>query len=74
MANSRTPILTMYCVVALCGILTQDAYAYLDPGTGSYVLQIVLGIAFGATMALRIFWTRIKNLFGGKKKNDPAES
>jgi hypothetical protein len=41
--------------------------AYLDPGTGSIVIQVVIGVAVGGLAAVGIFWTRVKgflrNLF-----------
>ncbi len=43
------------------------AHAYLDPGTGSMMLQLLLGGIAGALMVLRLYWYRIKNsrLFRG---------
>ncbi|HJT62620.1 MAG TPA: hypothetical protein VJ797_13200 [Burkholderiales bacterium] len=39
------------------------AYAYLDPATGSILLQgLIAGIA-GLTVVLRLYWQRIKALF-----------
>ncbi|MBL7196606.1 MAG: hypothetical protein ISS47_00755 [Candidatus Omnitrophica bacterium] len=38
----------------------EKAYAYLDPGSGSYVFQLIIGILFGALFAIKIFWTKIK--------------
>jgi membrane protease YdiL (CAAX protease family) len=40
-----------------------NAYAYLDPGTGSYLLQIALAALVGALFAIRLFWSRIKSFF-----------
>lgn len=51
-------------------LFRSSAYAYLDPGTGSYLLQIILGVVFGSLMALKIFWNRIKSLFAGKEKDE----
>jgi len=52
------------------------AYAYLDPGTGSYILQLVMAGLLGALLALKIFWRNIKaylsNLFG-KNRDGGAE-
>ena len=41
--------------------LTVNAHAYLDPGTGSMILQLILGgvAAFFATIS--VFFNRIKN-------------
>jgi hypothetical protein len=38
-------------------------FAYLDPGTGSYVLQLALAGLLGASYAARHFWSRVKSLF-----------
>jgi len=38
----------------------QNAYAYLDPGTGSYLLQILLATLLGAAFAIKVFWQKIK--------------
>ena len=39
-------------------------FAYIDPGTGSYVLQMALAGLLGAGYTIRRFWTRITALFG----------
>lgn len=38
-----------------------NAHAYLDPGTGSYVLQLLAAAIFGILLAIRLFWSRIKS-------------
>ena len=52
----------------------QSAHAYLDPGTGSYAVQVIIGLVFGATFFLRNIFAKmgnfIQNIFNGKKKND----
>ena len=40
-----------------------QAHAYLDPGTGSYFIQIALAAIVGALFAVRLFWGRIKAFF-----------
>jgi len=41
---------------------------YLDPGSGSYLLQLLIAGALGALLAVRVYWSRIKRtilrLFG----------
>ncbi|NIM19419.1 MAG: hypothetical protein GTO51_03455 [Candidatus Latescibacteria bacterium] len=46
-------------------VLPRSAYAYLDPGTGSYILQLLLAGLLGAAFALKIFWVKIKTFFAG---------
>ncbi len=45
----------------LAGPETIDAY--LDPGTGSIIIQVVIGVAVGGLFTIKIFWTRIKTFF-----------
>ena len=39
---------------------------YLDPGSGSYLLQLLIASALGAAFAVRLYWTRIKAFFTGR--------
>ncbi len=55
-------------------------FAYLDPGTGSIIIQAVIGAAVGAAVVVKTYWGRIRKLFGkGKqastgKKDDKTKS
>ncbi|MFK7897001.1 MAG: hypothetical protein AB8G23_14245 [Myxococcota bacterium] len=40
------------------------AQAYLDPGTGSMVLQVILGGVAGAMVIGKLYWARFKSLLG----------
>jgi hypothetical protein len=40
--------------------LPDDAHAYIDPSTGSYILQILLAGLLGALFTLKIFWRNVK--------------
>lgn len=44
-------------------VITKNAYAYLDPGTGSYILQMIIGALIGALFAIKIYWRRIIKFF-----------
>ena len=44
-------------------IIPRRAYAYLDPGTGSYILQIFIATLLGAGFGIKIFYKRVKTLF-----------
>jgi len=63
---STTLFLTLFFIS-----LTNQAHAYLDPGTGSMILQIVIASLVGAVFALKGYWSRIKEFFSNllsKKK------
>lgn len=53
------------------------AQAYLDPGTGSFVLQLIIGGAFAAAATLRFYWARTKEIarrFLGSKVEPPGSA
>jgi len=59
---------------ALTCALATPAYAYLDPGTGSMILQgIIAGVAAGAAY-VSIFWSRIKGYFSPASRSDSNSS
>ncbi len=52
-------------VLAACAlaVLPSTAHAYLDPGSGSMALQILLATALGAVYAVRAYWRKIRARF-----------
>jgi hypothetical protein len=52
-----------------------EVWAYLDPGTGSMIIQLLLGGIAGAAIVLKLYWQRFLNLFKGKSLDSkPSES
>jgi hypothetical protein len=37
---------------------------YIDPGSGSMLLQIIAGAILGAGVVVKTYWTKIKSFFG----------
>lgn len=56
-------------LISIIGILfiqvavSKNAFAYLDPGAGSYIFQVLISIIFGAGFAIKIFWQKINGFF-----------
>lgn len=48
------------------------AHAYVDPGTGSMLLQLLLGGVAGALVVVKLHWVKIKNFFVRKPASDPT--
>ncbi|UCE04113.1 MAG: hypothetical protein JSW67_01120 [Candidatus Latescibacterota bacterium] len=44
--------------MALCAGAT-NAHAYIDPGSGSYAIQVLIGLVVGAGVAVKMYWHRI---------------
>jgi hypothetical protein len=60
---------------ALLLLATQPVYAYLDPGTGSMLLQVILGGIAAVGVALKLFWHKIRVAVGlGKKTSAEDEA
>ncbi|MBL7069119.1 MAG: hypothetical protein ISS34_04605 [Candidatus Omnitrophica bacterium] len=61
-------------IVILGLIFTKESYAYLDPGSGSYLLQLLIGVLLGGLFALKLFWGRVitflKSLLFRKRKDE----
>ena len=48
-------------------LMPQPADAYLDPGSGSLLLQLLLGGVAGLIVIGKLYWYRILALFGLRK-------
>jgi len=42
---------------------SNKAFAYLDPGTGSIILQSILGAITAGVSYCAIYWQKVKNFF-----------
>lgn len=49
--------------------MSQPASAYLDPGAGSLIWQMLIGIVLGAAFLVKMYWQKTKALFS-RTKND----
>lgn len=50
-------------IVLLSGIFEKKAYAYLNPGTGSYIFQLLMAAVIGGLFAVKLYWNRIVSFF-----------
>ena len=46
----------------------SSAHAYLDPGTGSIILQGIIGAIAAIAVALKLYWHKLLKLLGVRKK------
>lgn len=44
---------------------TRNAHAYLDPGTGSMIVQGVIAALGAAVLGVRMYWHRIRRFVSG---------
>jgi hypothetical protein len=57
--------LSTICLLAaaLYLVFPSFAHAYLDPGTGSYVFQLLIAGIVGLLFLVKVYWDKIKLFF-----------
>ena len=59
-----------WMAAAVVCVAAPQAYAYLDPGAGSMLLQILLGGLAGLGVLGKLYWHRIRKLLGARGAED----
>ena len=67
-------IFALYVIAMITMVFPSEIYAYLDPGSGSYILQILMGTLLGASYLVKVYWDKIKSFFSGKRANETPDS
>jgi hypothetical protein len=60
--------ISFVCIVTL--VASESVFAYLDPGTGSMLLQVILGGVAAVGVAIKLFWHKIRVAIGLGRKSD----
>ena len=55
-------VIILYTIIYL-GLFVQPAFAYIDPGTGSAIISLVIGFFVAIGVFVKSFWYKIKKLF-----------
>lgn len=68
----RSDAKTLAIIICLgASLFAAPAFAYLDPGTGSAILQGILGALAVLVVTAKLYWHRLLRLLG-LKKDKPA--
>ena len=65
---------TMLVAIMLLTLGTQSAFAYIDPGSGSALMSIIIGFFVASSVVIKTFWYKIVGLLGlsnEKKTSNP---
>lgn len=57
-------------VLATGALVSTSAHAYLDPGSGSMLLQIILGGIGGLVVLVKLYWHRLLVLLGRAEEDN----
>ena len=55
--------------VWLLFVCARPAFAYIDPGSGGMLIQLLLGGVAGAVVLVRLYWQRLLAMFGMRKRD-----
>jgi hypothetical protein len=73
MMSGKRFLTALLLLVFLYLLFPPSVYAYLDPGTGSYIFQLLLAGLLGLLFAVKIYWGKIKLLVQRVFSRDQAE-
>ncbi len=51
------------------GLFVSDAYAYIDPASGSMFIQVIIGALVGVGITLKVYWAKIRFKFSMMRTN-----
>lgn len=63
-------VMLVFAMSLLLSDLSGPVYAYLDPGTGSVALQLILGGVVAVLATMRLYWDRLKGLIQRRASRD----
>ena len=56
-------------IFLLSSLILSDAYAYIDPGSASMFIQMLIGALVGVAITVKIYWHKLKFKFEEKFKS-----
>jgi hypothetical protein len=73
MKNTGISIRFTLVIALLLLCIPSGLFAYIDPGSGSYIIQVIIAAFLGGAVAIKVFWQRIKNFFASRFSKKPQE-
>ena len=61
--------INMYYIIIILILFTDLCFGYIDPGSTSFLLQLLLGAIASLLYSIKIYWYKIKSYFP-KNVND----
>jgi hypothetical protein len=52
----------------------RAALSYIDPGTGSMLLQVIIGGVAAAAVGLKLFWSRLLGFFRIRRRGEEPKA
>jgi hypothetical protein len=63
----------IFTIITFFGLgLANEAQAYIDPGTGSIIIQGLVAALVGGLVLIKTYWRKLRMFFSKKKENSSA--
>lgn len=72
--NINKSYLIKFMVLCTLASLSVNAEAYLDPGTGSMMLQVILGGIAAIGVVIKLYWYKLRVFLGVGKKEKTEDN
>lgn len=69
--RAMRPVASGAALAALLLALPSSAFAYVDPSSGSILLQLLLGGVAGILVAVKLWWKRLTGWRSGRPAETP---
>ena len=65
-----------FFILVICEVflIPIPAMAYLDPGSGSMLLQLLLGGTAGLIVVIKLYWQSLVSFFKPKKEDESVSN
>ncbi len=70
MKQTNLLIRSVALLISVLFLLPLCGYSYIDLGSGSYIIQLLIAGFVGFSLSIRIFWKKIKSRLSKKTKTD----
>ncbi len=71
--KTNSKVIVFSTVLCILVFFTNQAHAYLDPGTGSMLIQGALAGIAAVSVSIGIFWRRLRSFFWRKNNENISE-
>lgn len=73
MTTNLIPKILVVALTAVIALSPNVAYAYLDPGTGSALIQGLIAAIAAIGLTLKVYWHRVLGFLGLRRSADADE-
>ncbi|MBL4586711.1 MAG: hypothetical protein JKX84_06615 [Flavobacteriales bacterium] len=60
-------------LIAMLLCYIPNSFGYLDPGSGSFIVQMIIAAVLGGFYAVKLYWIKIKNFFSGTTEDPDTD-